>query len=84
MNTINFQTIRHETPSCKTITHMYVRDAYNVTQTIEVMKHGTFKKFDVCVHNNDVVTYLDSTSKELDTLIKEFVCYKHSNDIYDL
>lgn len=84
MKPIIFQTVRHETPSCKTITHVYVRDNYNVTQTIEVMKHGTFKKFDACVHSADIVTYLDSTNKEMDILIKEFVCYKHSNDIYDL
>ena len=74
MKSINFKTVRHETPSCKTIIHMYVRDNYNVTQTIEITKHGIFKTFDVCVLNDDTVTYLDSTSKEMDMRIIHIQC----------
>lgn len=83
MESINFQTAIQETASCKTITHMYVRDEYNVTQTIEIMKHGIFKKFDVCKRVSDVVTYLDSTSKDRELLIKEFIIYKINNEIND-
>lgn len=83
MKTINFQTVRHETPSCKTITHMYVRDTYNVTQTIEVMKHGIFKSINVSIRKGDVIEFLDSSSNILDTLTKEFVCYKINNNITD-
>ena len=83
MKTINFQTVRHETPSCKTTTHMYVNGVFNLTQTIENMKHGIFKSINICEHKGDVVEYINNYSIDGDRMIKEFVHYKAINNIVD-